>query len=204
MLPGSREALRTERYLDGLLVADEQRAGAPLDVDTDPQVVMASAALRAGLVRVHPSFRFEEALAGRLAEAAQRLRAGLPAEVADGATAGQPAGATRPATIIAAFPRIAASGGPGTAEAGDTLTAAGPSAVLRRIPGMAARQSKPLVIGGVGVASAALSLGAFSVAWSHTHAASGRMGRAARNASGRAAHSGRRPGIAEEIIGAVS
>ena len=196
MPPVSREALRTERYLDNLLAAGERRAGgAPTDVETDREVRTAAAALSAGLVRVHPSFRFEEALAGRLAEAALRLRAGLSV---DG-----PASSRAAVTpVVAAFPGAVAAAAAVTAPA---LAGSWPSAIFRRLPEMAARQSKPLVIGGFGVASAALSLGAFYVAWRHTHAASGRMGRAARTAHGRAVQSGRRrPGIVEETIGVVS
>jgi hypothetical protein len=60
MLPASRDALRTERYLDDLMTADERHSGAaPTDLDTDRDVRAAAAALRSGLVRVHPSFRFE-------------------------------------------------------------------------------------------------------------------------------------------------
>jgi hypothetical protein len=39
----------------------------------DPDLVEASRILHGALVRVHPSFRFEERLAGRLAEAAGRV-----------------------------------------------------------------------------------------------------------------------------------
>jgi hypothetical protein len=195
MLPHSRAAVRTERYLDDLLAADERRAVAPSDVDTHPEVRTAAAALSSGLVRVHPSFRFEEALAGRLSEAALRMRAGLPAGAAPGAVRPGPA-------AVSAFPGATV----GAAVAGRATPAqSGRGAVLRRLPELAARQSKPLVIGGVGVASAAISLGAFYVAWRHTHAASGRMSRTARSSHGRSARSGRnRPGIAEEIIGAIS
>jgi hypothetical protein len=194
MLPHSRAADRTGRYLDDLLAADERRADVPTDLDTHPEVRAAAAALSSGLVRVHPSFRFEEALAGRLSEAALRMRAGLPA---DRTYAARPMPAA-----VSAFPGAKV----GAVAAG--RAAPGPwgrGAVLRRLPELAARQSRPLVIGGVGVASAAISLGAFYVAWRHTHAASGRMSRAARSAHGRSAQSGRhRPGIAEEIIGAIS
>jgi hypothetical protein len=196
MLPASRDALRTERYLDDLMTADERHSGsAPADLDTDRDVRAAAAALRSGLVRVHPSFRFEEALSGRLAAAALRMGARLPVEAATSAAA------DRGAAAVAAFPGAVAT----TAVEPATVAPAGRGAVLRRIPEIAARQSRPLMLGGVGVASAAISLGAFYVAWRHTHAAPGRMGRAARTAHGRAAQSGRRrSGIVEEIIGVVS
>jgi hypothetical protein len=77
------EALVTDRYLDALLAAAERRIpDAPLDPALDPAVdpaldpALRSAALRLRdeLVRVHPSFRFEERLARRLAEAAAGMR----------------------------------------------------------------------------------------------------------------------------------
>jgi hypothetical protein len=76
--------------------------------------------------------------------------------------------------------------------------------MLRRLPEMAARQSRPLIVGGVGVASA-ISIGAVYVAWRHSHPASGRMGRAARAAHNRATGSGRRrAGIVDGILEVVS
>jgi len=78
---GTRDARRTERYLDGLIAADERRADdVPADTDLDPPVRSAARELRAGLTRVHPSFRFEDALAARLSEGAARLKIGLPIE----------------------------------------------------------------------------------------------------------------------------
>ncbi|MDQ3128733.1 MAG: hypothetical protein M3Q66_09825, partial [Chloroflexota bacterium] len=70
----SADALLTDLYLDALL------AGAVLDLETagsagvggrlDPATAGAAERLRHDLVRVHPSFRFEERLATRLAETA--------------------------------------------------------------------------------------------------------------------------------------
>jgi hypothetical protein len=73
------EALVTDRYLDALLAAAERRThDAPVDPAADPALdpALRSAALRLRdeLVRVHPSFRFEERLARRLAEAAAAMR----------------------------------------------------------------------------------------------------------------------------------
>ena len=73
------EALVTDRYLDALLAAAERRPpDAPGDPAPDPALdpALRSAALRLRdeLVRVHPSFRFEERLARRLAEAAAGMR----------------------------------------------------------------------------------------------------------------------------------
>ncbi len=68
---GARDARRTEIYLDGLMAAEERGAlDAPMDLDVDPAVLFAARRLRADLVRPHPSFRFEEGLARRLALAA--------------------------------------------------------------------------------------------------------------------------------------
>ena len=65
------EALIADRYLDGLLAAGDRRAtDAPADAALDPDVREAARVLRAALVRVHPSFCFEERLAGRLADLA--------------------------------------------------------------------------------------------------------------------------------------
>ncbi len=74
------EALVTDRYLDALLAAAERRApDAPVDPALDPALRGAALRLRDELVRVHPSFRFEERLARRLAEAAAGMR--LPTAV---------------------------------------------------------------------------------------------------------------------------
>ncbi|HEX2756017.1 MAG TPA: hypothetical protein VHM48_11165, partial [Candidatus Limnocylindrales bacterium] len=73
------EALLTDLYLDALLagvVLDAAAAGTPHDAvgRLDPAARRAAERLRHDLVRVHPSFRFEERLATRLAEAAVALR----------------------------------------------------------------------------------------------------------------------------------
>jgi hypothetical protein len=69
------DAFQTDRYLDALLSAAERRAGdVPADPAVDPTLRLAARRLRDELVRTHPSFRFEERLAGRLAEAAARMR----------------------------------------------------------------------------------------------------------------------------------
>ncbi len=80
MTPARREAvevdaLRTDRYLEALLAAQDRRAvEPPTDVALDPEVRAAARRLARELVRVHPSFRFEERLAARLAEAARGMR----------------------------------------------------------------------------------------------------------------------------------
>lgn len=209
-MPGSatRDARRTERYLDGLVAADERRtAEIPVDADMDPAILVAARRLRAGLVRVHPSFRFEEALAARLAASADRMKAGLPAELPPAEVAGG---------TLAAFRGTGTAGadlGVGVVEAAVGQSAAAPrvglshsaATVVRGLPYAVARPRRPLIVGGVGVASAAISLGAVYVAWRHSHPTSGRMSRAVRAAHGRASHSGRRgSGVINEILGVVS
>ena len=69
------EALVTDRYLERLLLAEEGNAkDTPADPALDPAIRSAARRLSADLVRVHPSFRFEERLAARIAEAAARMR----------------------------------------------------------------------------------------------------------------------------------
>ncbi|HEU0236213.1 MAG TPA: hypothetical protein VFR14_07200 [Candidatus Limnocylindrales bacterium] len=82
------DALRTDRYLESLLAAHERRAAdAPADPDLDPSVRDAATRLGRDLVRLHPSFRFEERLAARLAQVAASMR--LPAAAgAEGVTIG--------------------------------------------------------------------------------------------------------------------
>lgn len=74
------DALLTDLYLDALLAARERHAtDAPTAADLDPAIRAVAARLAADLDRVHPSFRFEERLAARLAEAAARLRLAMAA-----------------------------------------------------------------------------------------------------------------------------
>ena len=205
---GTRDARRTERYLDGLMAADERHVhDVPVDTDLAPAVRFAAREMRAGLNRVHPSFRFEDALAARLAEGAIRLGAGLPIEEAapvsgrgtvspfvsrsaHGTGTELPAATPIPSGIPAA-PAI-------------RTRATWSAAAFRRLPEVGSRSSRPLIVGGV--ASAAISIGAVYVAWRYSHPASGRMGRAARAAHGRAGHSGqsRRTGVINGILGVVS
>jgi len=76
----SADALLTDLYLDALLagaVLDAAAHGAEpaaIDRDLDPAARKAADRLRRDLVRVHPSFRFEERLALRLAEVAASMR----------------------------------------------------------------------------------------------------------------------------------
>ena len=69
------DALRTDRYLDSLLAAADRRArNVPADTKVGEEVRDAATRLRRDLVRVHPSFRFEDRLAARLGETAAAMR----------------------------------------------------------------------------------------------------------------------------------
>ena len=197
---GGRDARRTDRYLDGLMEAEERGAAdAPMDMDLDPAVLLAARELRAGLVRVHPSFRFEEGLAARLALAGATGAAGAVAGAAG------PARVARKEGLPFAFgSTIAQFRIPGVAATRDDITAmAGP----RRLS-LATRPSRPLVVGGVGVASAAISLGAVYVAWRWSRGSQTPMVRAARAArSGRGENApghGRRAAVLHGILGVMS
>jgi len=183
------EALVTDRYLEALLVAAERGApDAPADTSLDPALRNAARRLRDELVRVHPSFRFEERLARRLAEAAAGMRMAA-------ASGGDATVIPFPAPLLGdgvlaeelANPELAALLGE-PAEATDAAggDTAGRSHVL---PGHQPAH-RPLLVGGA-VTSAALSLaGAAFVAWRLTRGApTDPMARAVRLA--RAARAGR-------------
>ena len=206
------EALVTDRYLEALLLAAERRADdVPADPELDPAIRGAARRLRDELVRVHPSFRFEERLARRLAEAAAGLRL---AAVAGGDGHGDPLPGAAPwrrrPRRRAGQPR--AGGPPGRARgpgrrAGRRRPRAGAprsrrrrdaaprgrrrrrDACRRRADGASADR-RPLLVGGA-LTSAALCLaGAAFVAWRLTRGApTDPMARAVRLA--RAARAGR-------------
>lgn len=162
------EALQVDRYLESILLARDRGSVADLhDPRLDIGLRATAQRLSAELVRVHPSFRFEERLARRLAEAADALR--LPAAVGTGANP----------------PRsIGALGLPGfdPADVDDP-------ARLADDQDPAAFHVRPLLIGGA-LTSAALSLaGALLVAWRLSRPAHP-MARAIRAAHGRAGHQG--------------
>jgi hypothetical protein len=72
------EALVTDRYLEALLAAHARGADrGPTSRDPGDAVRRTADRLARDLPRLHPSFLFEEALAGRLAAHARRMR--LPA-----------------------------------------------------------------------------------------------------------------------------
>jgi hypothetical protein len=92
-LPGREpdvDALRTDRYLDSLMAAADRRTrDVPADAAIDEPLRSAAARLRRDLVRVHPSFRFEERLAARLAHEAAASQL-APAAGAEGTIAAIP------------------------------------------------------------------------------------------------------------------
>ena len=146
----SADALLTDLYLDALL------AGAVLDADDgggprlDPAARHAADRLRRDLVRVHPSFRFEERLATRLAEAAVALQLPVAAGAEGRVVPFRPATDDR---LDPADPDAALVPDPTEAVPGSALDA------VRRANG------RPLLIGGA-LTSAALSIaGAAYVAW---------------------------------------
>jgi len=178
------EALVADRYLDDLLAAGDRCAeDAPADAALEPELRHAARILRSSLVRVHPSFRFEERLAGRLADLAAVH--GAPAVAAGGGgrlvrfPGSGPAAVADPLTrdpLLAAV--LAGYLDPADADAVDRATGAAPS-------------RRPLIVGGA-ITSAALSIiGVALVAWRASrraaHPAAGSMRRAARSAHARSA-----------------
>ena len=162
----SADALLTDLYLDAVLagaVRDAAAAGSLEDIGDrlDPGLRRATDRLRRDLLRVHPSFRFEERLAARLAEAAIALRVPLAAG-SEGRLVPFPALPAGPLADDGAglLPPIAGDGRFG--EAGAVVAGDGEPAGLadaRR------DRTRPLIIGGA-LTSAALSLaGAAFVAW---------------------------------------
>jgi hypothetical protein len=172
------EALMADHYLDSLLAAADRRADdAPADAALDPALRDAARVLRRALVRVHPSFRFEERLAARLADLA----------------AAQSRPASTGGAVVVAFPGSTGIGG--AALDADPLLAAvlageldpadaDPLDAEARLAGV----RRPLIAGAI--TSAAISL--VGVAWVAWRAArpgprtsGAAMGRAARTAHAR-------------------
>ncbi len=149
------DAMTTDRYLDALLSAHASGAErAPSSSGLDAAVRAAAERLSRDLPRLHPSFRFEEALWLRLSDVARGMRLGA---VAGGDLAAIP--------TIPADPDLAALVG-GPDRTGD------PSIPVR-----------PLLVGGA-LTSAALSIaGAAYVAWRLSHPTAAPMARAVRAVS---------------------
>jgi hypothetical protein len=183
------DAILTDLYLDALLAAQARRASdVPATTDLDPAIRFAAGRLSSDLARVHPSFRFEERLAARLAEVAARMR--LAAAAGDGRVrvlrdSGPESGLESgldPALEQGLDPTMDPAFGPGYDPAADPD---GP------------HLGRPLLIGGA-LTSAALSLaGAAYVAWRRSHPPISPMGRAARAvAQARLTQDGRPRGLA--------
>jgi hypothetical protein len=153
------DALVTDRYLDALLAAHARGTDrGPAAADPDDEVRGAADRLARDLPRLHPSFRFEEALAARLADVAARM--GMPvAAGAEGALVPM-RGRSGSAALDAAF---------GGDDDLDDPAADGRLALNR-----------PLLIGGA-LTSAAISIaGAAYVAWRRNRPPTSAMVRAAR------------------------
>lgn len=135
------EALMTDRYLDALLAVPAVVSSAAPAVGPDGGLRAVSERL-ARLPRIHPSFRFEEALSARLTAAALARRL--------------PAAAGAEGTVIP-LPR---------SDAGESVDPALAAYLRGASPdGDEADGVRPLLIGGA-ITSAALSLaGAAYVAW---------------------------------------
>jgi len=177
------DALVTDQYLDALLAAGDCRADA---VEPDADLRRAGEVVRSALVRVHPSFRFEERLASRLAALA-----------ASGETRLAAAGATRSGGLIP-FPGLA------VASTDDPLLDAvldgrldpTDADAVARAAGLRS-PARPLIVGGA-ITSAAISLvGVAWVAWRAARPGGSTMARAAREA-----HARRLADIAELAAGA--
>ncbi len=163
---GEVDALVADRYLEDLLATGDRRADdAPAAGSLDPGFRDAARVLRQTLVRVHPSFRFEERLAARLADLA--------------AAQARPAFAAAGGGTLVPFPtgvRHATRDREGRAGADDPLL----DAVLRgdldpadeaavAHAAAAPADRRPLIVGGTVITSAAISIvGVAIVAWRAT------------------------------------
>ncbi|MFL5778137.1 MAG: hypothetical protein ACJ761_04255 [Chloroflexota bacterium] len=150
------EALIVDRYLESLLTARATGAGdVPSSDQVDPALRTIILRLTGDLPRFHPSFRFEERLAARLAEVAAAMRL--------------PAAAGSDGRVISFAPVRRLDPAPGF----DPLDA-------RPLDETGPGDLRPLLIRGA-LTSAALSLaGAAYVAWRRSHPNAGPMARAVR------------------------
>ena len=187
------DALVADRYLDALLSAGDRRADdAPADAALAPDLRHAARVLRRSLVRVHPSFRFEERLAARLADLAAAQTGSALAATGGGTVIQFPAPSAPSAAAAAglAFPE-STSGDPllGAILRGD-LDPTDAAATERATAGPVDR--RPIIVGGAAITSAAISIvGVAFVAWRASRPDArpgpGIMGRAARSAHARRA-----------------
>jgi hypothetical protein len=146
--PAEVQALITDRYLDSLLTLAPARDGDPIqdpDASVGAAVRAISRRLATDLPRFHPSFRFEERLAIRLAQLAASMRMPL-------AAGGESQVSLTPGPIS------------------QIPLAPGADPRLRRDPLRVAgdddpdRDNRPLLIGGA-VAASAISLAGAWLAW---------------------------------------
>jgi hypothetical protein len=150
-----------------------------VDALLDPELRRAARVLRASLVRIHPSFRFEERLAGRLADLAAAQSA--PAAAVGGGTVIPFPGAA-PARFDDPLLEAVLAGDLDPADAD----------AVSRITGDAASRTPLIVVGGAAITSAAISIvGVAWVTWraarGDTRTAEALMRRAARTAHARRA-----------------
>lgn len=173
------DVLAVDRYLDALLSsADDRSPGGPADAEEGASIDAALAAtatrLRRDLVRIHPSFRFEERLAARLAASAAGRRVAAGAE-----------------GVVIPF-RGARPPGEGPDDpAEEALLAAIVAGTIDPAASRPAPPARPILIGGA-LTSAALSIaGVAWMAWraSQRNAHGTPMARAARAAHRRAQRS---------------
>lgn len=153
------DALVADRYLDALLAAGDRRADdAPADAALAPDLRHAARVLRRSLVRVHPSFRFEERLATRLADLAA-AQSGSALAAAGGGT-------------MIRFPVAAGLPVPGSTSADPLLGAIlrgdldPTDAVATERAATGPVDRRPMIVGGAAITSAAISIvGVAFVAW---------------------------------------
>ena len=179
------DALVTDHYLETLLAAgDRHAADAPADAGLDADLRDAARVLRRALVRVHPSFRFEERLAARLAAMAAQARP--PAASGRGAVLALPGARVAPRSPADPPDPLLDAILLGTLDPSDA--AAVDRAARTPLP------RHPLIVGGA-ITSAAISIvGVAWVAWRAGHPSAGAMTRAARTAHSRRGTAAALPG----------
>lgn len=171
------EALVTDRYLESLLLAGERRADdAPSDAALPPALRRAARQLSIDLVRVHPSFRFEERLAARLAEAAAAMQASESMT-----RTGEPLGPL-PFVAGAATAAILPSSPATPAGAPNAPGALPPAVPPPAVPPPVVPLSRPLIVGGALTSAALWIAGVAYLAWRRNRSSLGPMARAARAA----------------------
>lgn len=173
------DALTTDRYLDAILAAHGRGADTgPIPASAIPDLLVRAAAERLArdLPRFHPSFRFEEALATRLSQAAARMRLPLAAGGGSPVGGGPAIGGGSPVGVRPVVPVVV------PIRDRRALPWAMPSDAARQSlqPDAAPTFARPLLIGGA-LTSAVVSLaGAAYIAWRIRRAPRSPMARAVR------------------------